>query len=203
MMGSNTRLKRFVYIVCLQKGKELLRNSFFKHFWEEWEIRYRKIFFFFSQFYGSRGFIIATFSEFATHQVGREHFIMFNIGGPSTGNVSFSSLVGIGSSMQLDGLEAMIIFISVSRDIVLKHLSVSLDHRSWQCCADSGQLSFGEIRRFKEESIIFFLIIFSSKKFMNLSLLKWKPSSLGECCFLVSFATVSKIHFRLFNLAGK
>ena len=28
--------------------------------------------------------------------------------------------------MQLDGLEAMIIFINVSRDIVLKHLSVSL-----------------------------------------------------------------------------
>ena len=104
----------------------------------------------------------------------RETFIMFNIGGPSTGSSSFSSLVGIGSSMQLEGLEAMIIFIIVSRDIVLKHLSVSLDPRSWQSCADSGQLRFGGIRRFKEESVICFLIIiiFSSKKFMNLSLLK-------------------------------
>jgi hypothetical protein len=76
--------------------------------------------------------------------------------------------------MQLEGLEAMIIFIIVSRDIVLKHLSVSLDPRSWQSCADSGQLSFGGIRRFKEESVICFLMImiFSSKKFMNLLLLK-------------------------------
>uniref|UniRef100_A0A8C8HMI6 Uncharacterized protein n=1 Tax=Oncorhynchus tshawytscha TaxID=74940 RepID=A0A8C8HMI6_ONCTS len=59
----------------------------------------------------------------------------------------------------------MIIFIIVSRDIVLKHLSVSLDPRSWQSCADSGQLSFEGIRRFKEESVICFLIIiiFSSK----------------------------------------
>ena len=70
---------------------------------------------------------------------------MFNIGVPSTGSSSFSSLVGIGSSMQLEGLEAMIIFIIVSRDTVLKHFSVSLDPRSWQCCADSGQLSFGGI----------------------------------------------------------
>jgi hypothetical protein len=97
---------------------------------------------------------------------------MFNIGGPSTRSSSFSSLVGIGSSMQLEGLEAMIIFIIVSRDIVLKHC-VSLDPRSWQSCADSGQLSFEEIRRFKKASVICFLIImiFSSKKFMNLLLL--------------------------------
>ena len=79
---------------------------------------------------------------------------MFNIGGPSTGSSSFSSLVGIGSNVQLEGLETMTIFINVSRDIVLKNLSVSLDPRSWQCCADSGQLSFGEICRFKEESVI-------------------------------------------------
>ena len=62
----------------------------------------------------------------------REPFIMFNIGGPSAGSSSFSSLVGIGSSMQLEGLEAMIIFIIVSRDIVQKRLSVSLDPRSRQ-----------------------------------------------------------------------
>ena len=54
----------------------------------------------------------------------RERFIMFNIGGPSTGSSSFSSLVGLGSSMQLEGLEAMIIFINVSRDIALKNLSL-------------------------------------------------------------------------------
>ena len=77
---------------------------------------------------------------------------MFNIGGPSTGSNSFSSFVGIGSPRPLEGLEAMIIFVIVSRDIVLKHLSVSLDPRSWQSCADSGQLSFEGIRRFKEES---------------------------------------------------
>ena len=65
-------------------------------------------------------FITATFSEFGTHPVDREPFIMFNIGGPSTGSSSFSSLVGIGYSMQLEGLEAMLIFIIVSRDIVLK-----------------------------------------------------------------------------------
>jgi hypothetical protein len=76
--------------------------------------------------------------------------------------------------MQVEGLEAMIIFINVSRDIVLKHLSDSLDPRSWQCCADSGQLSFEEIFRFKDESVICFLIImiFSSEKFINLLLLK-------------------------------
>jgi hypothetical protein len=75
--------------------------------------------------------------------------------------------------MELEGLEAMIIFIVVSRDIVLKHLSVSLDPRSWQSCADSGQMSFEGIRRFKEESVICFLIIiFYSKKFMNLLLLR-------------------------------
>ncbi|XP_052315347.1 echinoderm microtubule-associated protein-like 4 isoform X4 [Oncorhynchus keta] len=46
--------------------------------------------------------------------------------------------------------------------------------RSWQCYADSGQLSVGGIRRFKEESVICFLMImiFSSKKLMNLLLLK-------------------------------
>ena len=99
---------------------------------------------------------------------------MFNIGGPSTGSSNFSSLVGIRSSMHLEGLEAMTIFINVSRDIVLNNLSVSIDPRFWQCCADSGQLSFGEIRRFKEESVIFFLMImiFSSKKLINFSQLK-------------------------------
>ena len=54
--------------------------------------------------------------------------------------------------MQLEVLEAMTIFINVSRDIVLKNVSVSLHSRSWQCCADSGQLKFGEIRKFMEES---------------------------------------------------
>ena len=61
--------------------------------------------------------------------------------------------------MQLEGLEAITIFINVSRGIVLKNLIVSLGPRSWQRCADSGQLSFGGIRRFKEESVICFLII--------------------------------------------
>ena len=42
----------------------------------------------------------------------------------------------------------------MSRDIVLKHLSVSLDPRSWQSCADSGQLSFGGIRRFKVRNLL-------------------------------------------------
>ena len=72
--------------------------------------------------------------------------------------------------MQLGGLEAITIFIKVSRDIGLNNLSVSLDPRSWQRCADSGQLSFGKIRRFKEESVICFLMImiFSSKKLINL-----------------------------------
>ena len=76
--------------------------------------------------------------------------------------------------MKLEGLEDMIIFIIVSRDIILKHLSVSLDPRYWQSCADTGQLSFEGIHRFKEESVICFLMImiFSSKKFMNLLLLK-------------------------------
>ena len=45
---------------------------------------------------------------------------MFNIGGPSTGSSSFSSLVGIGSSMQLDSLEALTIFMNVSRDTGFK-----------------------------------------------------------------------------------
>ena len=67
-----------------------------------------------------RGFITANFCEFGTHPVDRETFIMFNIGGPSTGSSPFSSLLGIGSRMQLEGLEAMIIFINVSRDIVLR-----------------------------------------------------------------------------------
>ena len=76
------------------------------------KIRYRPIVLIFSgsRFgFFKRGFIIATFSEFGTHPVDREPFIMFNIGGPSTGSSSFSSLVGIGSRMQLEGLEAMII----------------------------------------------------------------------------------------------
>ena len=92
---------------------------------------------------------------------------MLNIGGPSTGSSSFSSLVGIGSSMQLEGLEAMIIFIIVSRDIVLIHLSVSLDPRSWQSCADSGQLSFEGIHRFKKESVICFLMIKEVHEFIT------------------------------------
>ena len=91
---------------------------------------------------------------------------MFNIEGPSTGSSFFSSLVGIGSSMQCGGLEATI-FMNVSRDIGLKNLSVSIDPRSWQFCADPGHLSFGEIPRFKVESVHFFhdlSMIFSSKK---------------------------------------
>jgi hypothetical protein len=49
------------------------------------------------------------------------------------------------------------------------------------------------------------IMIYSSKKFMNSSLLKWRPSSLGECCFFVSFATVSKICWIVFilNQVGK
>ena len=50
----------------------------------------------------------------------RESFIMLNIGGPSTGSSSFSSLVRIGSSMQLEGLEFMTISMNVSRDTGLK-----------------------------------------------------------------------------------
>ena len=48
---------------------------------------------------------------------------MFNAGGPSAGSSSFSSLIGIGSSMQLESLEAMTIFTNVSRDIRLKNVS--------------------------------------------------------------------------------
>jgi hypothetical protein len=47
---------------------------------------------------------------------------MFIIGGPSTGSSSFSSLVGIGSSRQLEGLEAMTIFVNVLKDTGLKEL---------------------------------------------------------------------------------
>ena len=119
-------------IHCLQEGSELQCNRFF-NFFEEWKIRYRPIQFFIfsgSRFgFFKRGFITATFSEFGTHPVDREPFIMFNIGEPSTGSSSFRSLVEIGSSIQLEGLEAKTIF-NVSRDIVLKHLSVSLDPRS-------------------------------------------------------------------------
>ena len=136
----------------------------------------QKFFIFFGPRFGffKRSFITATFSEFGTHPVDRNPFVMFNIGGPSTGSSSFSSFVGIGYSMQVEGLEAITIFISVSKDIELKTLSVSFDPRSWQCCADSGQLTLGEILRFKEESVICFLIIiiFYSKKFMNVSLPK-------------------------------
>ena len=96
---------------------------------------------------------------------------MFNIGGPSTGSSSFSSLVGIGPSMQLEGLEGHNYFHHCVKRYRIKDCSVSIDTGSWQFCADSGQLSFGEIHRFEEESVIFLLII-SSKKFMNLSLLK-------------------------------
>jgi hypothetical protein len=64
-----------------------------------------------------KGFITATFSELSTHPEDREQFFMFNIGGLSTGSSYFSSLVGIGSSRQLEGLEAMTIFVNVSRDI--------------------------------------------------------------------------------------
>jgi hypothetical protein len=67
-----------------------------------------------------RGSITVTFSEFGTHPVDREQFIMFNIGRPSTGSSSFSSLVGIRSSRQLEGLEGMTIFRNVSRDTGLK-----------------------------------------------------------------------------------
>jgi hypothetical protein len=66
---------------------------------------------------------------------------MFNIGGPNTGSSSFSSLVGIAFTRQLHGLEAMTIFRNVSRDTGLKNSSVSIDPRSRQFCADSGQLS--------------------------------------------------------------
>ena len=85
---------------------------------------------------------------------------MFNIGEPSTGSSSFSSLAGIGSSMQLEGLEAMTIFVNVSRDTGLKNLSVCIDPRSWYFCADSGQLCYGEIHRFKEVSVMCFLIFY-------------------------------------------
>ena len=98
--------------------------------------------------FSREAFITATFSEFGTHPVDREQFIMFNIGGPSSGSSSFSSFAGIGSRMQLEGLEAMIMFINVSSDIVLKHFSVSLDPRSWQSCVDSGQLSlYADLKR--------------------------------------------------------
>jgi hypothetical protein len=70
--------------------------------------------------------ITATLSEFGTHPEDRVQFTMFHIGGPSTGSSSFSILVGIGSSMHLDGLEAVTIFMNVPRDIGLKNLSVSL-----------------------------------------------------------------------------
>jgi hypothetical protein len=52
---------------------------------------------------------------------------MFKIGVSSTGSSSFSGLVGIGSSMQLDGLKAMNMFMSVSGDAGFKNLNVSID----------------------------------------------------------------------------
>ena len=68
-----------------------------------------------------RGFIAAYLSKCGTHPMDREPFIMSNIGGPSTGSSSFSSLVGIGFSMQFEGLEAITIFINVSRDNLLSN----------------------------------------------------------------------------------
>ena len=38
MMGSKTRLKHFIYSICLQEESELLRNRFFKKGLEELEI---------------------------------------------------------------------------------------------------------------------------------------------------------------------
>ena len=78
---------------------------------EEWEIQYSPIvFYIFLVKVFKRGFMTGT------HPVDRESFIMVNIGGPSTGSSSFSSLVGIASSMQLDGLEAITIFMNLTRD---------------------------------------------------------------------------------------
>lgn len=79
----------------------------------------------------------------------------------------------------------MTIIVNVLRGTGIKNLSVFIYLRSYQFCADSGQLRFVEIRRFKEEFIICFLkiMICSSKKLMNSSLMKWRPSSLGECWF--------------------
>ena len=62
------------------------------------------------------GFITATFSESGTDLEDKETFIMFNIGVQSTGSSSFSNLVGIGSSRQLEHLEVMTIFVNASRD---------------------------------------------------------------------------------------
>ena len=77
---SKTRLKHFVYIVCLKEGSELLRNSCC--FIERngiFDIG-QSFFTFSGSRFGSfkRGFITAPFSEFGTHPVDRETFIMFN-----------------------------------------------------------------------------------------------------------------------------
>ena len=62
---------------------------------------------------------------------------MFNIGGPSTGSSSFSSLVGIGSSMELEGLEAMTVFINVSR-YNIKKLECLPDRKSTRLNSSHG-----------------------------------------------------------------
>lgn len=84
---------------------------------------------------------------------------MFNIGGPRTVSHSVSISFGIGSGRHMEGLEAMIIFVNVSRDTGSQNLSVSIDLRSWQLCAESGQVSFEEIAIFKERFVVFIMIM--------------------------------------------
>jgi hypothetical protein len=60
---------------------------------------------------------------FGTPPEDREPFIMFNIGGPSTGSSSLSRLVGMRSSRQLEGLDVMTIFVNMSRDTGFKKVS--------------------------------------------------------------------------------
>ena len=89
LTGSKTRLKYFIYIICLREGRQLFIFFVVVEFLKCSRSRFC---FFMS------GYITATFSEFGTYPEDRKPFIMLNIGGPSTGSSYFSSLVGIGSS---------------------------------------------------------------------------------------------------------
>jgi hypothetical protein len=106
---------------------------------------------------------------------------MFNMGGQSTGSSYFGSLFGIGSSMQLEDVKALTIFVNVSRDTGLQNVCVSIDPRSWQFCSDSEQLSFRNL--LSNDHDLFIKVV---HEFLTAELKA------------ISFATVTKIQFVLF-----
>ncbi len=128
MVGPETWLKFFIYIIVLQEGAQLSRHYFFKNNWHKRKIWnepviqpvHKDLDFGFL----IRGLITASLYDFGMWPKDNDEFIILRSSSSATGDNSFSNLGETGSNKHVVGLDAVISLFSSSCPIVVKRLGL-------------------------------------------------------------------------------